>query len=321
MSYLYDVDYEPLVTSKLLFDTLYSEENPADLIALYMHYYYVAKWQHTNTARSTTNYTAKKLNWSERRVRQTKQVLIRLGLIEDKISHKNTGKFGKSYIYVRFMYSDSKVQEAKKIASENESHALAVSRRPSNRDTYALSNNNKEYALSNNTHTLKISSRTKPITSKKPKEIVTSKQNIISEENQKVITSLEKIVRKHSKVSLHPNHVTNWNKSINKLFKVWKGTHQELLEMLKCYYLHFDSSNKFHTVIYSADALCEKIDKLESFCNRVKNVDGNRKNVNTSEYKETKQSTSKTVHDHFDDTNYVDDDDPCDIIPGLKRRK
>jgi hypothetical protein len=112
----YDKQCEPLVTSKSLFDTFYKEANSGDLIALYMHYYYVAKWQETNTAWSTTGYTAEALDWSVAKVRQTKKVLIRLGLIEDITSQNETGKFSKSFIYVRFMFSDEKVREAKEIA-------------------------------------------------------------------------------------------------------------------------------------------------------------------------------------------------------------
>jgi hypothetical protein len=142
----YDKQCEPIVTSKALFDVFYDTPNSGDLIALYMHYYYVAKWQETNIAYSTTNYTAKGLYWSEHKVRQTKKVLISLGLIEDITTKDKTGKINGHFIYVRFVFSDEKVKEAKKIAEKT---TLTKLHSVANRKANALSSNNRN-ALSTN---------------------------------------------------------------------------------------------------------------------------------------------------------------------------
>jgi len=109
----YDKKNEPIVISKFLLDIFFNPksikyrklDHPADLISLYIFYYYTAKWQNTNSVQATTEYTAKGLKWSSDRVRQRKKELIKLDLIEDKISkNPQTNQIEGHYILVKFIW-------------------------------------------------------------------------------------------------------------------------------------------------------------------------------------------------------------------------
>jgi len=163
MAKQYDKSNEPIVISKSLLDIFFNIKsnqyanikNPADAIALYIFYYYTAKWQKTNNAKATTSYTAKGLEWSEDRVRKNKKILISLDLIEDIISKdKNTNKITGHYIYVKFLWSSTKIHPPRNPESGNtypmenlEGNALSDNNRN------ALSDNNRN-ALSDNKETI-----------------------------------------------------------------------------------------------------------------------------------------------------------------------
>lgn len=118
----YDVSQEPIVISKITSDILLKQKNPSDLMALYWFYYYTAKWQKSNNAKSTTSYTAKGLKWGEDKVRQVKKQLIQLELIEDiREKRGKNGKFGKCYIYVKFIWWDKD-----KINNFNKTHPCSL---------------------------------------------------------------------------------------------------------------------------------------------------------------------------------------------------
>lgn len=72
-----------LFLSRPTLDRLKIADDVGDAIALYVFYYDVAKWQDTIQIKATTSYVAKGLKWSQARVRKSKEVLIKLGLIED----------------------------------------------------------------------------------------------------------------------------------------------------------------------------------------------------------------------------------------------
>ena len=111
----YDKKEEPIIISKITSDIILNKDSdrgivqkyPADLMALYWLYYYIAKWQGTNSPKSTTSFAAKGLKWSEDRVRRAKKQLIELRLIEDITSrNKDTNKITGHYIYVKFIWWD-----------------------------------------------------------------------------------------------------------------------------------------------------------------------------------------------------------------------
>jgi hypothetical protein len=152
----YDIEEEPILLSKPVFDLFLREENSNDLIALYSFYYYVAKWQKTQQPKCTIDYAAKKLKMSEKVVRKTKHKLMALGLIEDVI-----GRSGKNsenvawYIRVKFIWTRDKAKEAWENRNKIEKPTLPKSNIV---ESYPTQNNHTRngntYALSSGTDAL-----------------------------------------------------------------------------------------------------------------------------------------------------------------------
>jgi hypothetical protein len=110
----YDVQKEPIVMSFPLLDKIFKqpkENKPSDLLALYAFYYYTAKWQKTNQPKATTNYAANGLKWTTDRIRNTKKVLIKLGLIENVISRNEENTITGHYIKINFIWSQTHTNE------------------------------------------------------------------------------------------------------------------------------------------------------------------------------------------------------------------
>lgn len=107
----YNIKSEPIVLSKVTSDILLKQEKPSDVLALYLFYYITSKWQDQKNAYCTTSYTAKGIKWSETRVRKTKKVLIRLGLIEDVCKRGRSGKIIQHYIKVNFKWVKEDVMD------------------------------------------------------------------------------------------------------------------------------------------------------------------------------------------------------------------
>jgi hypothetical protein len=100
----YSEQDEPIVLSKFLLDRLLKENEFANLIALYIFYYYTAKWQKTNQPKATMNYVSQGLDWSGEKTKRIKKKLKELGLIEDVVSKMNSGKIEGHYIKVHFIW-------------------------------------------------------------------------------------------------------------------------------------------------------------------------------------------------------------------------
>jgi hypothetical protein len=138
--YDYDRQQEPAIFSKALSDLILTQQNPAELVALYWFYYYTAKWQQTNQPKATNGYAAKGLHWSSARVGKIAKQLEILGLIKRHIHwNKETKKISGHYIQVNFVWTKQCLRKA----MLKESNILAFHR------TNALSDNNLN-ALSNN---------------------------------------------------------------------------------------------------------------------------------------------------------------------------
>ena len=113
MSISYNIEDEPIVIHKSIIDKFLKKDKPGDLIALYLFYYYTAKWQKTNQPKATTGYSATGLKWTENRIRKAKQQLIEIGLIEDIQTKDNQNKVTGHYIKVKFIWSQNKTEEIK----------------------------------------------------------------------------------------------------------------------------------------------------------------------------------------------------------------
>lgn len=140
----YNKNDEPAVFSKGLSDLILSQENPAELIALYWFYYYTAKWQGTNQPKATNKYAAKALHWSCVRVSKVSKQLSELNLIKRIIAKNKEGKVIGHYVKVCFIWSDKKPDIKETILKENHTMVSFNINALSNNSLNALSNNNKK---------------------------------------------------------------------------------------------------------------------------------------------------------------------------------
>jgi len=154
-----DLENEICIVSKATIDSFLKQDKPADLIALYLFYYYTAKWQGTNQPRVTIPYVCKGLGWGHNRVRDTKRKLVSMGLIEDV---RRTDEHGKTTgWFIRIKYFWSRKTEANihptyngegglcKSNNHNKNSTLPKNHRVDFREVNALNDNNKN-ALSDN---------------------------------------------------------------------------------------------------------------------------------------------------------------------------
>lgn len=137
------IENELIIVTKATLDKFLKEENPADLIALYIFFYYTAKWQKTNIVKATSVYVKTGLSWGVDRLNKAQNKLIELGLIE-KVTRKSKGKIVGWYIKVNYIFS------------QNTTEIVQITQKPQvdettsgKQDTNALSTNNIN-ALSTN---------------------------------------------------------------------------------------------------------------------------------------------------------------------------
>lgn len=93
-----------IILTKQTCDLLLSQEKGSDLIALYVFYYYTAKWQGTNQPRCTTSYASDGLGWNVQRLRKAKKQLIELGLISDVKTVDESNKITGHYIKMNYIF-------------------------------------------------------------------------------------------------------------------------------------------------------------------------------------------------------------------------
>jgi hypothetical protein len=137
MAVSYSYEEEPIILSKGLVDLFLRQENPADLIALYIFYYYTAKWQRTNQPKATTDYAAKSLGWSGDRVRKIKKRLISLGLIKNVVKKDpESNKIVGYYIHLNFIWRRANSENFIPESKQNNS-SLSESHRQDNRQGYS----------------------------------------------------------------------------------------------------------------------------------------------------------------------------------------
>lgn len=133
-------------------DVFLKQKNPADIISLYMFYYYTAKWQDTNQPKCSTGYTAKGLNKSEEWVRKNKKTLLELNLIQDiQKRDKETNKVTGWYIKLNYIWKQETI--------DNKTHPTDFpqggnSHRVENHETNALSANSLNALSANSLNTI-----------------------------------------------------------------------------------------------------------------------------------------------------------------------
>ena len=243
----YDVNQEPIVTSKATFDILLKQDQPSDLIALYHFYYYTAKWQQTNHAKATTPYVANGLKWSEPRVRKNKKVLIALGLIED-ITKKDpiTKSITGHYIKVNFIWH---------LPERNPHYANANS-------VGILGANTLQ---TNNINTLQTNKE------ERLNYIVAENSATVNSKNEKYLPiayKLGEIITSKKKIKINQSKLKSWAVSIRQLIEK-DGVQIERVNTALDWYSD-NIGGDYVPVIESGKSLREKFIKLENAIERDK---------------------------------------------------
>jgi len=107
---LNDMAKELVVIHKGLIDKLKETDNFAELLSLYIFYYYTAKWQETNQPKCSTYYTAQGLKWGVEKVRKYKRILKETGLVEDIVDIDEKTKQTKGwYIKINYIFKQNTI--------------------------------------------------------------------------------------------------------------------------------------------------------------------------------------------------------------------
>jgi hypothetical protein len=111
-----------------------------------------------------------------------------------------------------------------------------------------------------------------------------------------ILTDLERIGKKfYPNNKITPPQLKTWLSEIKKLFKGWCGSVDDLHQMLRTYYTYYDRKNKYHVVIRSGSSLKEKINQLESFCDRLQTDS----KPTVKKYQENFKSDTKGKYDNI----------------------
>jgi hypothetical protein len=108
-----------ITVTKYTIDRLLRNEHSSELIALYVFYAYTSNWQKTNQPKCTTNYVAKGLGWSDRKVQMYKKILIDMKLVEDVVRKDDKGKIKGWYIKLHYVENRGNSHGAKTEPVEN----------------------------------------------------------------------------------------------------------------------------------------------------------------------------------------------------------
>lgn len=74
-----------------------------EMIGLWMFYAYTAKWQETNQPRATVSFVMKATGWGRDKIRDLRNSLKELGLIEDVQGRGEDGVLRERYVRVKFL--------------------------------------------------------------------------------------------------------------------------------------------------------------------------------------------------------------------------
>jgi hypothetical protein len=116
----YELGKEIIAVTKATVDRILKSDNPADALALYMFYAYTAKWQETNSAYATTQYSKKGLDWGRDRMKNAKKTLMDLGLIKNvRRTHPETGRVLGWYIKVNYLMKNPPLQVSDRVGNQH----------------------------------------------------------------------------------------------------------------------------------------------------------------------------------------------------------
>lgn len=99
---LNDIADELLIVDKRTIEHLFSLDDPADCVALYLFFYKTAKWQGNRSIKANDVYIRKCLGWGAKRVTTAKQRLEDAGMIK-KVARRKNGKIVGHFIEVAYL--------------------------------------------------------------------------------------------------------------------------------------------------------------------------------------------------------------------------
>lgn len=215
----YNLKEEPLVISKPTIDRIFQSDQP-DSIALYLFYYYTAKWQNANCAKCTSGYAMNGLNIGRIKFTQWKKNLINLGLIEDIVNRNDKGQVGGNYIKVNFVHYKIPKTALDTLLSHTAENPLV-----GNQHTNALSTNSINALITNKTS---IPSESK--NDSNGTQTIINKYAYNPNINKEQMAFLKRIVSEfyQTKHKQYPNHIkSNWyeddkltHESVNVLYQL-----------------------------------------------------------------------------------------------------
>ena len=107
--------------------------------ALYNHLFFTARLQETNQPYANTSYLQKGLGWGEKKVKQARALLKKLGLVDFVSDVNETGQFKKWYVKLNFAWTNGVIERKKATGS----FATPVVSHPSGFDGQILKINNE----------------------------------------------------------------------------------------------------------------------------------------------------------------------------------
>ena len=129
-----------ILTTTATLHNLFSYEKGSDAVALYLFYYYTAKWQKTNQVKATSDYTMKGLRWGRDKFSQAKRILLESKLVEDITNKDKAGKVNGWYIKINFIWTTEKGDQVVNSLLDKKT-TLLKSHRVDKPQTNALSKN------------------------------------------------------------------------------------------------------------------------------------------------------------------------------------
>lgn len=135
------------IVSTLTLHEIFKTKYGADAIALYMFYYYTAKWQKTNQPKATTNFCLKGLGWGEDRFKRAKKILRKCDLIEDVFTKDKEGKISGWYIKIKYLWRNETIEKIKTTPPEKPPTGKQRSNALSDNNIKCLKRNNKYSSL------------------------------------------------------------------------------------------------------------------------------------------------------------------------------
>jgi hypothetical protein len=240
----YSVQDEPVILSKATLDIFLKDEFPDNLIALYIFYYYTAKWQGTNCPKATDQYVMNALKWGRDKFFRTKRKLIVFGLIDNVREKNKLGQVTGWFIKINFIWKNNSYN-----SQEYQTPGCGKSHIVGSDNTNALSANSKNALSANNIPT--------------PKKVPKIKRNYFYFPLAK---RLSEIIHLKKNIEHTTIQINSWANDIRRLAEESKIDFKRIESVLNWY--ENNIGGQYIPVIESGSSLREKFIRLEAAMER-----------------------------------------------------